>query len=282
MTDLSCLSCPLCCQQNLGSVEALREHLLYFTYRPIPCPVCRAPITGLSRLVGHLELHLDLPCDPIVPDAPPPLLCQKRDEGEEQLQQQNHASLGQELSSFSLKDKTNATFMEPLFNTEKITLVQLDLLSVQKELSANSLYDFTKHEVAGMKNCSVENLKDSSKCIRLNANSGAFDSYLDLCLTTNIEQNQGMIKKKSEIQKDENCASKWTNNFCGSNSSASTATATNFETHKLHNFSVIDPHAFNKASHDGTDSNEGSSTAITQSSSLSPALLLDNKVSNFL
>lgn len=54
------LSCPLCCQQNLGSVVALQEHLLYLMYRPLSCPVCQVMFSGLQALVQHLQQHLEI------------------------------------------------------------------------------------------------------------------------------------------------------------------------------------------------------------------------------
>ncbi|RXG59083.1 hypothetical protein Avbf_10552 [Armadillidium vulgare] len=63
MTDklsikMGSFGCPLCCHQVFNSVVALREHLLYFTFRPLLCVLCGVTIGGIYELTRHLERHL--------------------------------------------------------------------------------------------------------------------------------------------------------------------------------------------------------------------------------
>lgn len=55
---MSIINCPLCCRQTFKSVLALREHLLYFTYRPVSCMLCGLSTNGIYELTRHLDDHL--------------------------------------------------------------------------------------------------------------------------------------------------------------------------------------------------------------------------------
>lgn len=52
------LGCPLCCSQDFMSVVALHDHLLYFIYRPLKCPICNSHIEGIQGLTHHLQWHM--------------------------------------------------------------------------------------------------------------------------------------------------------------------------------------------------------------------------------
>lgn len=120
------LSCPLCCQQDLGSIVALREHLLYVMYRPIICPVCCITFTGLQSIVQHLEEHLDMVdssySSPILPKV---------------IKNVSVMSLP-DSSSFSANLKENQLLNIKPNNNCSASLVQLDLSSLQNELSRYS------------------------------------------------------------------------------------------------------------------------------------------------
>ncbi|KAF2350699.1 Zinc finger C2H2-type [Trinorchestia longiramus] len=149
------LSCPLCCCQKLSSVEALREHLLYFVYRPIPCPVCHTPITGLQQLVHHLDFHVEclqldghsssnsegsfIPVIPLVKDvsvvAPDSDLLNGQDVF---LARTAPRTKAQNLETALVKKSSNThPIVDSLIHSGKNKLVQLDLLSIQKEFSAS-------------------------------------------------------------------------------------------------------------------------------------------------
>ncbi|XP_050718438.1 zinc finger protein 699-like [Eriocheir sinensis] len=52
------LGCPLCCQQDFGSVGALRDHLIYYIYRPLQCGVCCQHLNGIQELTTHFKCHM--------------------------------------------------------------------------------------------------------------------------------------------------------------------------------------------------------------------------------
>jgi len=138
------LSCPLCCRQKYSTVEALREHLLYFAYRPLPCPVCNENITGLQLLVRHLDTHLEpLPnCSPLT------------------------SSLIQDIS-LVLPSKTRCG-AKPIDTLEtsagipsKSNMVQLDLISIQNELSSENLNKNSLHNKSYNSNQSSSGMRSS-------------------------------------------------------------------------------------------------------------------------
>ena len=141
MMTFTTLSCPLCCRQELDSVEALREHLLYFAYRPISCPVCQAPITGLQSLVHHLDKHLNSNCDAfssvlfqdIAAILPESNVCS--------VENFNSSDLENGSTCFSKINSKVHLQIEPQISSSKCNLVQLDLITVQEELSSTRLGD---------------------------------------------------------------------------------------------------------------------------------------------
>lgn len=57
---MSSYGCPLCCDQKFDTILALREHLLYYIYRPLMCVLCSVTIGGICDLIHHLQTHLNL------------------------------------------------------------------------------------------------------------------------------------------------------------------------------------------------------------------------------
>ncbi|XP_059620894.1 zinc finger protein 182 [Phlebotomus argentipes] len=51
------LPCPLCCQPNFESVDALRISLVKVANHPLMCPVCSEVLLGLDKLTIHLFSH---------------------------------------------------------------------------------------------------------------------------------------------------------------------------------------------------------------------------------
>lgn len=68
------LGCPLCCQQDFGSVGALRDHLIYYIYRPLQCGVCCQHLNGIQELMTHFTCHIGdgLPATAKLPYPKPP------------------------------------------------------------------------------------------------------------------------------------------------------------------------------------------------------------------
>lgn len=56
-SEMSVLSCPLCCQPNFSSIDSLRTSLVSVTNRPLVCPICNEILLGLDKLTIHLFSH---------------------------------------------------------------------------------------------------------------------------------------------------------------------------------------------------------------------------------
>lgn len=69
------LGCPLCCQQDFESVGTLREHLIYYIYRPLQCGVCCQHLAGIQEFIHHLRCHMgeELSTAPKLPCSKPSL-----------------------------------------------------------------------------------------------------------------------------------------------------------------------------------------------------------------
>ncbi|KAK8398832.1 hypothetical protein O3P69_004136 [Scylla paramamosain] len=52
------LGCPLCCRQHFESVGTLRDHLIYYIYRPLQCGVCCLHLAGVQEFTHHLTCHM--------------------------------------------------------------------------------------------------------------------------------------------------------------------------------------------------------------------------------
>lgn len=52
------LGCPLCCRQHFESVGTLRDHLIYYIYRPVQCGVCCLHLAGVQEFTHHLTCHM--------------------------------------------------------------------------------------------------------------------------------------------------------------------------------------------------------------------------------
>lgn len=66
------LSCPLCCQTNFPTIDALKMSLIKVVSRPLKCPLCEEIVLGLDKLTIHLFAH-SLPNEdlPVVVETPP-------------------------------------------------------------------------------------------------------------------------------------------------------------------------------------------------------------------
>lgn len=57
MCTTAALPCPLCCQTNFPSVDALRMSLVSVSSRLLQCPICNEMLMGLDKLTIHLFSH---------------------------------------------------------------------------------------------------------------------------------------------------------------------------------------------------------------------------------
>lgn len=196
------LQCPLCCRQDLVSVEALREHLLYIAYRPVSCPVCRSPMADLQQLVHHLDIHID----PLQDDE----MFSSEVKSSTASKVNDVALVVPDAEMSSVQDillpmndaraellKKSAPFVDAIMSSEKNTLEQLDLSTVQKELSVS---DEIVSKLPASNICSENNVR--LMCIPAQKklwNSSHSSSLASLCIPE--QQEAGTSKLDASIDK---------------------------------------------------------------------------------